>query len=41
MARKNIFEIISGTFDLKQELQRIKRLFEEERPINAFGKGCY
>lgn len=41
MARKNIFEIVSGTFDLKQELQRIKRLFEEEQPIYAFGKGCY
>lgn len=30
MARKNIFDIMSERFDLKQEIQRIKRLFEKE-----------
>lgn len=41
MARRNIFEILSDTFDLKYELQRIKRLFETERSVYDSNEMCY
>ena len=33
MARKNIFDMVAGAFDIEHELQRIRRLFEAEHPI--------
>lgn len=33
MSRKNIFDMIDGTFDTERELRRIKRLFEKEYPV--------
>ena len=33
MSRKNIFDVISGSFDIARELQRIKQLFEAEHPV--------
>lgn len=33
MSRKNIFDVISGSFDIARELQRIKRLFEAEHSV--------
>lgn len=35
MSRKNIFELINETYDLKRELTRIKRLFTETGMINS------
>ena len=37
MSRKNIFELINETYDLKSELERIKRLFVNEK-INMLTK---
>ena len=39
ISRKNIFETVSGTFNLEHELQRIKRLFEKEYPVYVFNDG--
>ena len=33
MSRKNIFDVISDSFDIGHELQRIRRLFEAEQPV--------
>lgn len=33
MSRKNIFELINETYDLKSELERIKRLFVNEKIV--------
>ncbi|MBE6920603.1 MAG: hypothetical protein E7468_03455 [Ruminococcaceae bacterium] len=33
MSRKNIFDVVSGSFDIAHELQRIRRLFEAEHPV--------
>ena len=33
MSRKNIFDVVSGSFDIDREIQRIIRLFEIERPV--------
>lgn len=41
MSRRSIFEMISETFNLAHELQRIKRLFEKEYPIFVFNDGMH
>lgn len=35
MSRKNIFELVNETYDLKRELTRIKRLFTETGMIGS------
>lgn len=42
MSRKNIFDLVTNTFDLELELARIRRLFESEYVIQvANGGGCF
>ena len=36
MARKNIFDMVSGSFDVEYELRKIRRLFEGEHSIYVF-----
>ncbi len=41
MSRKNIFELINETYDLKSELERIKRLFVNEKIVEyAYERYC-
>ena len=36
MSRKNIFDVVSESFNIEHELQRIQRLFETESPVYNF-----
>lgn len=39
MARKNIFELLSEKWDIKEEFSRLRRLFEEDDVISAYATG--